>query len=391
MKNDTQITDQRAQVRPIAFLLDNGGELSDPVILSVRPEDLTRNEPIRVAVHQTLGREVTGWADDFGPGLPTCTIAGHTGWGAGGRPDGALAFTDLNNMVMADYQAAKQAAIDSGMDPADVKLLFIDMLDDFTWVVKPTQFQLRRSKSRPLLFQYNIALQALATNIENPIVILPDQGDTQAGQVALDDNISELEKFADNVEDMVNKAVSYVQDVIANVASTVKGFLDKVIRVYKAVQRIVSAIRNGVSSVVNAVIGVATMLSQVGAMIFKTFTAIVTLPEALKAEFGRLGAAFQETYCIFKNALRPGKFYEDYTGLYGASNCSSTTGGNPASIYANKNSFELMRADTAPVRMSSSAQSSTAIVLRSDPVLAPMPLPELNRHVGIINQGVTYA
>lgn len=389
MQNDTQITDQRAGLRPIAFALENAGFLSDPVVLTVRPEDLTKNEPNRLQVHQTLGRQVSGWADDFGVGLPTCTIAGHTGWGAGGRPDGATAFHDLRRLIKEEYPAAVQQAIDDGMDPSFVKLLFIDMLDDFTWVVKPTSFQLRRSKSRPLLFMYNITLQALITDVENPIVIVPDEGDVQAGQVALDDNISELEAWADKVEGLVSEAVGYVNNLISPIAQTVKGFLDKVTRVYKAVQKAISAIRNGVSSVVNSIIGIATDLSRIGAMIFKTITAIANLPEAIKADLGRIGAAFQETYCIFKNSLRPGKFYEEYTGLYGASNCSSTTGGNPASVYAQKNAFALMHGDTAPVTMNSAAQSSVMYVGSSDPVLAPMPIAELNRHVGIITNGVS--
>ena len=108
-------TDQRAGVRPISFLLDAGGSLSDPVMLKVRPEDLTRTEPSRITVHQTLGRDRSGWADNFGAGLPTVTIAGHTGWrDTGTGEDGVKAFERLNTLVMQSYHAARQAAISVG-------------------------------------------------------------------------------------------------------------------------------------------------------------------------------------------------------------------------------------------------------------------------------------
>ena len=156
----TPPTSQRSGLRPISFVLDNGGSIGSPVILKVRPEDLTRNEPARATVNQTLGREVSGWVDHFGEGLPSVSISGHTGWRdvAGSGVDGARAFDQLNQLVAHDFPAAKQAAIDRGSDPADVKLLFVDMLDDFAWSVVPTTFTLRRNKSSPLLYRYNISL-----------------------------------------------------------------------------------------------------------------------------------------------------------------------------------------------------------------------------------------
>jgi hypothetical protein len=159
-------------------VLQNGLGFGSPVTLKVRPEDLTRTEPSRVSVHQTLGRVVNGWADNFGEGLPSVTIAGTTGWrtSAASGEDGAQAFETLNRLVVHEYHEAKQAAIDSGMDPATVKLLFVDMLDGFTWNVAPMNFVLRRSKSRPLLFQYNIVLQAISTDIDNPLRILRKPG-----------------------------------------------------------------------------------------------------------------------------------------------------------------------------------------------------------------------
>ena len=60
------------------FVMEENGAVVQSVMLAVRPEDLTRTEPNRATVHQTLGRSVTGWLDDFGVGLPTCNISKHT-------------------------------------------------------------------------------------------------------------------------------------------------------------------------------------------------------------------------------------------------------------------------------------------------------------------------
>lgn len=389
MIQTTPPTDQRAQVRPISFVLDNNGSIGSPVTLTVRPEDLTRNEPSRVSVHQTLGREdVQGWVDDFGEGLGSVTITGHTGWGAGGRPDGVNAFLALNDLVVHDYHAARQSAIDSGSDPAKVKLIFIDMLDDFAWTVTPTNFVLRRSKSRPLLMQYNISLQAVSTSVDDKFMSVPFFGTKTAGLKALNSTLQKLRNFVAKIKRMVASAVGFVNTNLAPIADTVRGFVQLSSDVFQVASDGVSAIEGGSAAIRNSAISIATDMSRVGANVFKTFAAIDNLPSALKADLAQVASAYNEVYCIFKNSLRGGEFYENYTGLYGASNCSSTTGGNAASAYANKNSFDLMQAGKSPVPVSSAAYSSMSSLLRIDPVLAPMPIPEMNRHLTTVNAGV---
>lgn len=383
-------TDQRAGVRPIAFVLQNGLGFGSPVTLKVRPEDLTRTEPSRVSVHQTLGRVVNGWADNFGEGLPSVTIAGTTGWrtSAASGEDGAQAFETLNRLVVHEYHEAKQAAIDSGMDPATVKLLFVDMLDGFTWNVAPMNFVLRRSKSRPLLFQYNMVLQAISTDIDNPLRILPFAGNIPAGVEALGGVIGRIAAFADKIKGWVAQAVALKDKLLAPIAATVQRFVKMSNQIFTIVRDTVMTVKNGISSAANSLIGIAADVAQVGVNIFRTVSAIASIPGHLKAALGRVAGAFNEVVCIFANSLRPRKTYEDYTGLYGASNCSSTTGGRGPSAYANMNAFSLMQMERGPVGVSSEAYASIATVNRSDPVLVPLALPELGRHVDIINNGM---
>lgn len=384
-------TDQRAGVRPISFLLEAGGIFSSPVTLKIRPTDLTRTEPSRVSVHQTLGRGVQGWADNFGQGLPSVVIAGNTGWRAGGASgmDGAQSFEQLNQLIVRDYHAAKQLAIDTGIDPATIKLLFIDMLDDFCWSVAPGPFVLRRSKSQPLLFQYNISLQAISTEVDNPLLVVPFLGNISAGLGSLGSVLDKLASFGASIQGWVSSAVSFVDKALAPIASIVKKFVEVSARVLGIVKSTVGAIKGGISRIANSLIGIATGIAQVGINIFRTISSIASLPAYLKSALSGVAGAYNEAFCILKNSLRPRQIYDDYDSIYGASNCSSTTGGRGASAFENGSVFTMMQADKGPISMSSLAIGSVSSLNRGDPVLAPVPLAEMSRHVDNINNGVT--
>lgn len=385
-------TNQKGDIRPIAFVLQDGNKFSTPIVLSIRPTDLTRPEPSRVTVRQTLGRGVQGWVDNFGEGLPTVTIAGHTGWrvsSATGK-DGVQSFLQLNELISHEYHAKIQEVIEAGRDPSEVKLILVDMLDDFVWSVVPVNFTLQRSRSQPLLMKYNIQLQAVDTSIDNPLVIVPNKGDVPSGLKALDWAISKLESLADGVEGFVSDALAFKDALLAPLASIIKAFVTNATRVFNAVNRMVSAIKNGISSTVNSLIGIASDIAEVGNNIFKTISAIAGLPSFLKGALGKVKSAFSEMACILKNSLRPRKTYEDYSGVYGASGCSSTTGGGSASAYANKNAFALMQSSGGPIQVSTSAASSMTSIRKTDVVLAPLPIPDMVRKVDIINNGLSF-
>lgn len=376
--------------RPISFLLDQGGVIGSPVTLVLRPEDLTRNEPARATVNQTLGRNVTGWVDHFGEGLPSVSISGHTGWRdvAGSGMDGAGAFEALNTLVVHDYPAARQAFIDMGLDPSSVKLLFVDMLDNFTWSVVPTQFTLRRNKSSPLLYRYSMNLQAVDTTVDTPLIALPFFGSVAGGVGALDRAISTIDAFIARVEGFVAAALGFVDKTLGPIAATVKRFVALANRVFAAVNSVVRAAKNIVNGVANRLISLASDIANVGRNIFRTFNAIANLPADIKASLGRVTAAFNEVACIFKNSLRPRPTYDNYTGLYGASNCSSTTGGRPDSAYANTNAFAQMQPEKNVATANTNALAGLSALNRTDPVLAPMPFPEMDRHLTNVVTGV---
>lgn len=394
-------TDQRASVRPISFVLRGASGFGTPINLKIRPEDLTRTEPSRVAVHQTLGRGIHGWADNFGAGLPSVVISGHTGWRASGYSgeDGYNAFMALNALVYHGYHQEKQAAIDSGRDPASVQLIFVDVLDGFAWNVAPMVFVLRRNRSRPLLLQYNITLQAVSAELGQPSPSAPMLGTIASGLSALAGVIGALGGDASGVNrlaSMVASAGSVMPfgslsapsaPASVGLPAAARDFVDLSVAVLQAAHGTILA--SSASRESNAVSAIAGSVAQAGGAVFRSMAATQGLPMQAKTDLARLAGTFNEAACIISNSLRPRGVYEDFEGLYGASNCSSTTGGRLPSAYADTNPFELLTPKSAPITLSSPALASISTINRSDIVLAPMPVAELTRHLQIINAGVS--
>lgn len=384
-------TSQKQDVRPISFVLDDrsGDGLLIHVPLVIRPEDLTMGQPNRVQVHQTLGRGIGGWADDFGEGLPSINIAGHTGWRQPDNTDldGFGNFEYLKNTVIQEYNDRRQAAIDDGRSPNDVSLLFVDTLNNLSWVVIPMSFQLRRNRTRPLLYQYNIQLQAILTDIEPPVIDEPDLGDVDNGLVALDDTTNKIDTYSEDVGSWVDEALTVANQGLAPFGNLAKQFLNVTTNILNAVTSQIRSVKGLINGVGNNLIGIASDIAQSGINIFRTINSIANLPQNLKAKLYQVQAAYNEAFCILQNSLRRRKVYDDYSDLYGASNCSSTTGGLPPSIYRDANVFDLTSRKQAAYDMTPSGLAGVANLSSSDAVLKPMTLPEINRNIADVVSG----
>lgn len=370
-----------------------GGDFYSPVTLKIRPTDLTMNAPLRSSVTQTLGREVAGWNDNFGRGLPSCTIAGHTGWRQSQATglDGVMAFQQLSNLISKEYPEAKQAAIDAGADPDLVKLIFVDMLDDLVWSVSPQVFVLQRSKSQPLLMKYNIQMQALAVDLESPLKLLPEFGSFTTGIAALDAVLDKLKAFKEQVGLWVEWALAKKDALLKPVTEFVKKFTTLSVAVLDCVSGSVTSVKSLIGGTANSLIGIAKDIATVGMNVYRTIASIESLDPYLRTSLSRVASAYNEAVCIFSNSLRPRQTYEQYEGLYGSSNCSSTSGGRPPSEYEFSNVFQLMEEERPPVYASSAAQSAIISIGRSDPVLQPMSFTEIGRNLQTINDGVKVA
>lgn len=378
---------QKAEERPISFVFHNMATGSAPVEmrLVIRPEDLTRTDRSRLTTTQTLGG---AWADNFGPGIPQVVLAGHTGWGQGGRPDGQAEFQRLHETVFRRWHEERAAALRDGLDPDQVRLIFSDALDDFTWVVAPQAFVLRRNKARPLLSQYQITMNWLSDDVAQTMGALQSQSLSaleELGLSSLEQSIREIEAFAAGLREEIGA-------VLGPIKKAFESFVQLTATVLSTVQRVVAAGMSVVSAVTGSLLSIAGSLARAGANITRTFQSIVSMPNQIRAQFARVGSAFNNAFCVLKNAFRRRVTIVNYDDLYGASTCSSTAGGRPISRFATENPFPLLfPLEEAPVQVTAEAAESLTALQQADPVLAPPSAAELESSMAIITQGVAVA
>lgn len=353
-------TPSTQKFRPIGFALDDSGA-PDAFYkiqnLVIRPEDLTRIDPTRSAVLQTLGG---AFADVWGSGLPNIAISGHTGWRGDPAKDGMQIFSDLRDLVMTQFLNRRNAAAITGRDPGEVKLIFVDVLDDFAFQVVPTAFVLRRSKSRPLLCQYQINLQVVSDDLDDAKLRFIGEANADAGIESMSDSLSQIDKVMSNL--------GWVGQAFPSFSKALIGAVAKSQQILSAVMQVKGTIDKGMQPLFR----VADLVTQAVRNVARAVSTVAGLPMSVKAQFQQLANAFHNCYCVLRNVFKVREALPDYSALYGASTCSSTAGGAPLSPLRNVNAFELL----SPVQSASYVTSDglTALIsaAQSDPVLRPM-------------------
>lgn len=380
---------QKAGDRPISFLLDNqtAGAPVAFVDLVIRPEDLTRTDQSRLAVQQTLGG---AFVDNFGAGVPTITLSGHTGWRrtASSDDDGLARFQALKGAVFDQWHEQRQSNIAAGSDPNDVRLIFSDALDDMSVVVAPVSFTLRRSRSRPLLAQYQIVMNVIDTALQNAPTA--SQFGFDAGLIgSVTSRVSALGSLTNSINSITSSINSVRSLVDSTLVAPVTSFMQQTAQLYGAVRGTISA----ATGVTASLVSVAQATAQAGVNLFRTLSAVASLPTLAKAQLQALSGAYSNIFCILRNAAGSNLFYEDYSTLYGASNCSSTVGGRPASTLAGVNPFYQVvpTSGPAPVSVTPSANAALSRIASSDPVLAPMTTASLGASLTAANDGMRLA
>lgn len=383
---------QKAADRPISFMLVDPTapdviSKSRTITLAIRPQELTRNDPSRITVHQTLGG---AWADNFGPGIPTISIVGHTGWHRSregtSTPDGLGRFKALRAQVFDDWHARKQNAIKAGRDPDQIQLIFADKLDDFACVVAPGNFVLRRSKAQPLLVQYQIAMTVLdqiidpVSNTTTPALIANSPSDLRAAAlISLGTSTRNLQTYLLDIKNFID----------SNLAAPTQAFMLSTSKLYATVSDSI----NSASSVVDELVHVAHLTAQVGLNIFRTAAAVVGIPSFSKLRLMQVAGEYSNVFCVLRNAFSQQAFYQDYSPLYGSSNCSSTNGGGPPSQFIDTNPFfQVVPANPPlPIGISTSALQSMKAIAATDVVQSPLSTPQLVGYLNNINSGVVVA
>ena len=356
------VTPSLQKLRPIGFALDDSSA-PDAFYkiqnLVVRPEELTRIDPTRSAVLQNLGG---AFADLWGAGLPTISIAGHTGWRGDVTKDGMQIFSGLRDLVMTQYLLRRDAAVQAGRDPGSVKLIFVDVLDDFAFQVVPMSFVLRRSKSRPLLCQYQISLQVVSGDIDEAkkVFRFVHEHGLDAGIESMADSLRQMDRIMKDLGWIGKNYPAFATALIGAVAKT-QQILGEVMKV-----------KGTIDKEMQPLLRVADLATQAVRNISWAVATVAGLPMSVKAQFQQLANAFHNCYCVLRNVFKVREALPDYSTFYGASTCSSTAGGAPLSPLRNVNAFELMVPVQSAPYVTANGLTALMSAAKSDPVLRPM-------------------
>ena len=350
---------QKPLLRPVGFLLDD--KTADSAVppflfapLVIRPEHLTRPEQSRSNVAQTLGG---AWVDNFGPGLATIQISGTTGWRGGWIRDGMQEFLYLHDIVYKQWHSRRDTAIKNGVDPNDVRLIFIDGLDSQVAVVEPKAFRLDRDKQRPLLVQYNIIMTVISDGV-------PGDGFPmfKTGLAFLDDALSAIGDALSTIQDGINTVKGWIDTFIL---APVSAFMGMTQMIFGQVQQIIGTVQQVTGSIVGAALGIA----QGGMNLFRSLTSLVELPLNVAGQIMGIAGAYSTLFCTLTRTLQNVSLLPNFSDVYGASGCSSTGGGRPISPLRNTNPFDGSLPNTlgSESLFVPAAQSAITSLARLDP------------------------
>jgi len=363
----------------VSFALSVGDEAFSFFTFPIKPEELTRAEPSRVSVVNTLGG---AWVDSFGRGLATITITGNTGWrDRTGQGDGIAQFSRLRDEFIHYWHELRELKINAGLDPSDIRLIFIDPLNgSYVADVVPTNFSLRRSKSQPLLLMYNIAMTAVNDKAVNPYPYLMDpvlpENDPEEAVKSMNKSISDISALQTNLRSALSN--------IGGFSKSVQDWTDATfLPVMKVAQDVIQT-ANDAKAVISAAgqvaVDLAANLSNVGSKMWDAVASVASLPSSVMSEVMRVKGAMTNLHCVLVNGYKTAYSAQDYGSWYGASNCSSTLGGSSISAMAGVNPFDTNKSAQL-VSQSAVAKAATAdqINALSDPT-ATLDLTLLNRN-----------
>lgn len=155
---------------PIILLLQGGsfflGPLPLPFIFGsgagiVRPEVFDSSRQSRSTYTPTFGG---GFVDSFGIAPGTITLSGTTGWNNPEGFAGVPALLALKSLFY-EYHARRERTAKEGGDPNSVKLYYIDTLNMEACTVLQEEFTFRKSRQRPLLWDYRIRFRIIEDHV----------------------------------------------------------------------------------------------------------------------------------------------------------------------------------------------------------------------------------
>lgn len=127
-------------------------------VFHLNPEEYSMSEPNRVTITETLAG---AFLDSFGQGLQEISLKGTTGVRGNGATQsptyGFDQFKKLRDLIRKSY-----GNINDGRYVSDEDMVkFYNYTDEEYFYVVVTNFSLSRSRSKPLLFQYDIKMTVI--------------------------------------------------------------------------------------------------------------------------------------------------------------------------------------------------------------------------------------
>lgn len=370
--------------RPIGFLLAGGGGPDARFDFAIRPEELSRFDPSRSAVQQTLGG---AWLDSFGAGVSGITISGHNGWRGGAVMSGEALFHALHQTVFTQWHARRATAAQRGLDPNGVTLTFSDALDGMVVLVSPRVFTLHRSRSSPLLMRYRIELEVLAdasAGIPDGDPIVAALSNPARAAVALDS--------MGNAIGGLNTSLGWAQASYNVPGSPVVPFLAGTIGVASAMQSALSGAAGLVNQAVGPILALGAPVIIAARTAFQVEAQAVGLAQQEEAQLMGIARGFNDLVCALES-FSLGKLFRSFADLYGASGCSSTAGGLPSSSYAltGANPFLDLFTQAGTAFTASPAAQAAIGTLQGDPLLLAQDPVLVHSAMGTIARQVSVA
>lgn len=380
---------QKAGQNPIGFVLYDAAQntVLKQIDLVIRPEELSRREPSRVLVHQTLGG---AWADDFGEGITSIELSGTTGWHGNRKQDGAELFVELHDKIFKAWYAHRAAAAAAGNDPATIELQFSDALDGNADVVIPKSFMLKRSKTRPLLSVYNIQLEvlghvsAVSTMYENGYKADPVHQATLTNNPYSRYSASVTALNANLTSQM--SALAGAGGIFGDLAGVVNDFVGLSDSVLSEVLAVGKQVSGAFDSATAPLLAAALSLEQAGSNAFWALATVYGVEQNALYTLMKIAGNFHEAYCALINGFGLATQIPSLDGLFGASNCSSTGGGRPLSPYQFSNPFMAMFTSTPPNVAISDAAAHSLMSLGADVLTTDSY--SVGTHLAAINSGM---
>lgn len=122
------------------------------------------------------------------------------------------------------------------------------------------------------------------------------------------------------------------------IVAPVSAFMSMTTGIFAQVQQIIGSTMQLTGSIVGSALGIA----QGGMNLFRALTGIISLPMDIAAQVMGVAGAYASLYCTLLRMLQNILTIPNFGDLYGASGCSSTSGGNPISPLRGTNPFYTM-------------------------------------------------